>query len=47
LILVKKMLKNHSFQVRNLFSVHHWYQNVGCVVYDNDTELRSVQCTTV
>lgn len=23
LILVKKMLKNHSFQVRNLCSVHH------------------------
>ena len=47
LILVKKMLKNHSFQVRNLYNVHHWHRNVGCVVYDNDTELRSVQCTTV
>lgn len=47
LILVKKMLKNHSFQVRNLCNVHHWHRTVGCVVYDNDTELRSVQCTTM
>jgi hypothetical protein len=47
LILVKKMLKNHSFQVRNLCSVCHWHHIVGCVIYDNITELKSVQCTTV
>lgn len=35
LILVKKMLKNHSFQVRNLCNVHH------------DTELWAVWCMTM
>lgn len=47
LILVKKMLKNHSFQVRNLCNVHHWHRVVGCVVCDNVIELRSVQCAAV